>query len=123
MAWITPKTDWGPESTVTYDDMNRIGGNINYLLDAAVVKDDYTASDFVYATEWAAIVSALEQVQELAGMDPELPDYTTSSYNFNLVETILEAAKDPIDLMRLQHLANKYSGEWYADTEIYAGGY
>lgn len=33
MAWETPKTDWTPESGVRAADLNRIEGNLQYLLD------------------------------------------------------------------------------------------
>lgn len=124
MAWQDPFTDWGPGSVVTYEDMNRIGGNLNYLLDRNAVKADYTASDYVFLTEWETIRTALAEVQAYLGMEEDLPDDAVSSYNFNLVETYTLEAKDPVDKRRAQRLANQYAGDgWFSDAEVFTGGY
>ena len=33
MAWVTPKTDWATDDAVGTTDLNRIEGNIDFLLD------------------------------------------------------------------------------------------
>ena len=123
MAWQTPFTNWSAGNSVTADDMNRICGNLNYLLGTNTLSEAWTAADYVYVTDWHDIRDALGNVQTLIGMEQELPDDETSSYNFNLIETYCETAKPIIDLMRLQTLENKFAGEWYADNEIYVGGH
>lgn len=123
MAWITPKTDWSSGDNVTADDMNRICGNLNYLLDEERLTKVYTYKDYVFLTEWQAIASALGDVQTFLGMEADTPDNQTTAYNFNLVESYCEQYKPLVDKIRAQRSANKYVGEWYADTEIYSGGY
>ena len=123
MAWITPKTDWSSGDNVTADDMNRICGNLNYLLDEERLTKVYTYKDYVFLTEWQAIASALGDVQSFLGMETDTPDNQTTAYNFNLVESYCEQYKPLVDKIRAQRSANKYAGEWYADTEIYSGGY
>ena len=122
MSWQTPKTDWGAGDLVTYTDMNRIGGNLNYLLDSNTLRTDFTDADYVYLTDWQDIIDAVEDVQDFLGMDHILPSTSVTSYNFNLVETFCADAKPQVDLIRAQRYANKYAGPWYTDTEIYAGG-
>lgn len=123
MAWVEPKTDWSSGDNVTADDMNRICGNLNYLLDEERLTKVYTYKDYVFLTEWQAIASALGDVQTFLGMEADTPDNQTTAYNFNLVESYCEQYKPLVDAIRAQRSANKYVGEWYADTEIYSGGY
>lgn len=124
MAWQTPKTNWSSVDNATYEDMNRICGNINYLLGEEVLTKVYTADDYVYLPEWLAIVGAFMLVQVAAGIvDPEKPTDAITSYNFNLIESVCLLAKPVIDYKRSQENALNYVGEgWRADSEIYAGG-
>ena len=123
MAWITPKTDWSQGDQVTKDDMNRIAGNLNYLTATASCRTTYTSDDYVYLSDWSDIRDAVQAVQDFLEMEENLPDDSVTSYNFNLVETFCEEAKPLVDLIRKQALANKYAGEFYADNEIYVGGF
>ncbi len=124
MAWITPKTDWIAGDKVTYADMNRIGGNINHLLERYAVKATYTSSDYVYYSRWTAIINAIAEIAGQLGMDYDAPDYQVTAHNFNVVETFLLNAKERLELLRTQTPANVYAGDGhYSDNEIYAGGY
>lgn len=117
MAWITPKTDWTDAEHVTYDDMNRIAGNVNYLAGTSL-KDDYTQDDVVTLTEWKAIITALNDLVENEGytMDGE-PDESTTALNFNTVESITKGTKEWIDLKEYQHVADIYANDdIYPDT-------
>lgn len=125
MAWQEPFTDWSAGALVTPDDMNRITGNLNYLLDESRLKTNYTADDYVFLPDWEAICTAYADVAKFIGASEEdypIPDADATSHNFNLVETFCADAKETVDRMRAQKLANKYVGEWYADTEIFTGG-
>lgn len=124
MAWQTPKTNWSAVDRVTYVDMNRICGNINYLLGEEKLQKVYTPEDYVYLTDWLDIVHAFMLVQVAAAVaDPEHPDDSASSYNFNLIESICLQSKAIIDLKRSQKDALKYVGDgWRVDSEVYAGG-
>lgn len=125
MAWITPKTNWIYSDRVTADDMNRICGNINYLLGEERLQKVYTEEDYVFLSEWVEIVRAFMLVQVAAGIaNPEKPTDAVTSYNFNLIESICLVAKDIIDHKRSQPTAIHYVGEgWRSDSEVYAGGY
>ena len=125
MAWITPKTNWIYSDRVTADDMNRICGNINYLLGEERLQKVYTEEDYVFLSEWVEIVRAFMLVQVAAGIaNPEKPTDAVTSYNFNLIESICRVAKDIIDHKRSQPTAIHYVGEgWRSDSEVYAGGY
>lgn len=124
MAWQTPKTNWNATDSATYMDMNRICGNINYLLGEERLTKVYTSKDYVYHPEWLEIVSAFMLVQVAAGIvDPEKPTDRTTSYNFNLIESVCLLAKPIIDYKRSQENALNYVGEgWRTDSEVYAGG-
>lgn len=125
MAWITPKTNWIYSDRVTADDMNRICGNLNYLLGEERLQKVYTEEDYVFLSEWVEIVRAFMLVQVAAGIaNPEKPTDAVTSYNFNLIESICLVAKDIIDNKRSQPTAIHYVGEgWRSDSEVYAGGY
>ena len=59
MAWTTPKTDrTAPEPKTTATDMNRIGGNLNYIT-GGTFKANYTSNDIVLQTDWTALIEAL----------------------------------------------------------------
>ena len=74
MAWITPKTNWIYSDRVTADDMNRICGNLNYLLGEERLQKVYTEEDYVFLSEWVEIVRAFMLVQVAAGIaNPEKP--------------------------------------------------
>lgn len=123
MAWIIPKIDWVPGDMVTYNDMNRIGNNINYLMESSVAKDNYTASDYVYLTEWQTMTAACATIKALLEMEEDTPTDDTTAENFIAMETFLQSAKTEIEKYWAQRRANKYAGEgWRVDSEIYVGG-
>lgn len=123
MAWQTPKTDWMQGDLVTPADMIRIGGNLNYLTASTSCRTNYTTDDYVFLSDWTAIKTAMQTVMTFIEQPGEIPDDSTTSYNFNLVESFCADAKPIVDLIRVQQYANKYAGEFYADNEIYAGGF
>lgn len=109
---------------VTYVDVNRICGNLNYLLGTNTLPENRTADDYLYKSGWYAIRDAVEDVYEIIGVTPELPDDETSSYNFNLIESFCETAKPIVDELRAQRYANKYVGDgWRVGSEIFVGGF
>lgn len=85
MAWITPITDrMGPKPKTTATDMNRIGGNLNYLTGGSF-KDDYTDADIVLTSDWLKLVEAVQDWNQDVTAE-------TTWTNFNLIEATLEAA-------------------------------
>lgn len=117
MSWITPKTDWLETDRCTYTDINRIAGNVNYLLDSDTLKDDYTQDDVIALTEWEAILEALSGLAEASKYVPEdVPDASTTSLNMNVVEAMILGVKEWINLINAQSVAKIYSGD-----DIYLG--
>ena len=112
MAWITPKTDWAETDFCTYSDMNRIAGNLNYLLDASTLKDDYTQNDVVTLTEWEAIIDAIETLSALYGYDyNDILNNSATAQNFANVETLTLELRNWIDLLVAQKAARAYLGD------------
>lgn len=111
MEWITPKTDWSPNDNVTYEDMNRISGNINYLYQQTIVRTDYTANDIVTLAEWSSIVSAILDLAKGLGVVDAVPDMNVTADNFNDVEELTLATKEMIELIFIQISANIYAGD------------
>ena len=74
MAWITPVTDRGSDARCTYEDMNRIAGNINHLLGSSLPanygQDDDTTTTLVSVTAWNDILSALSSLCIAVGFNP-----------------------------------------------------
>lgn len=132
MSWQTPFTQWTQTSRVTYTDMNRIAGNLNYLLPSANLKDDYTATDFVTVTEWNNICNALVRLITLANVGLRFSPSIILTHNlFNNIERYTGIIYNTLTLYDLQHIADNYAGDdlysssWgsYGNTENYVRGY
>lgn len=131
-TWQEPFTSWTPNSRVTYEDMNRIAGNINYLLPSANLYDQYTASDFVTVTDWENICNALIRLITLSNVNEYFSlTWSLTSGVFNRIERITGAIYDALTIYDLQHVADNYAGDdlyassWgsYGNTENYVRGY
>lgn len=132
MSWQEPFTNWTRNSRVTYADMNRIAGNLNYLLPSANLKDDYTATDFVTVAEWNNICNALVRLITLANVGLRFSPSIILTYNlFNNIERYTGIIYNTLTLYDLQHIADNYAGDdlysssWgsYGNTENYVRGY
>lgn len=132
MSWQEPFTNWTRNSRVTYSDMNRIAGNLNYLLPSANLKDDYTASDFVTVTEWNNICNALVRIITLANVGLRFSPSVILTYNlFNNIERYTGIIYNTLTLYDLQHVADNYAGDdlysasagAYGNTENYVRGF
>ena len=115
MAWITPKTDWSELDRCTYADINRIAGNLNYLLDDDALKADYTQDDVITASEWSDIVDAVVGLvaSEHYYNTDDVPNMDANAFNFNIVEGLTQEIKDWVDLKAKQRDAAAYAGEGY----------
>ncbi len=111
MKWMTPKIDWSPNDNVSYEDINRISGNINYLYQQEILKEDFTENDIVELSQWKAIVSAISELSKGVGVSRTIPDTDTTAENFNDVEELTFATKEMIDLIFKQTVANIYAGD------------
>lgn len=124
MAWTEPKTDWSDDDFFTYEDINRITGNINYLYPAAALKSDYSARDILTLDDWNSVITALGILKAALGTGGELPESETSSSVFNTAESLLSALKVRYDLIALNAAATQYCGQAYASEtpEAYSRG-
>lgn len=117
MAWITPVTTWSGSDRVTYTDLNRIAGNINYLYPLANLNDTYTQNDFFSVSDFAAWTSALEILVAVSGVNGSVPEWTGTAEGMNEIEGLVQAIGDRIELNLLQAPATVYSGD-----DLYASG-
>lgn len=113
MTWITPVTDWVEGDRCSFQDMNRIAGNVNYLHQNAQLKADYTANDFVTVAEWSAILIALAELRQATFLQEEthLPGADMIAGTFNEVEELTLAIYERIGKMLAQKPANIYAGD------------
>lgn len=111
MEWVTPKTDWSPNDNVTYEDMNRIAGNINFLYQQELLKADYTANDIVTINQWSDIVKSITDLSRGVGVDASMSDMDVTAENFNDVESLTLMTKEMFDLIFDQISANVYVGD------------
>lgn len=114
MAWITPKTDWSEIDLCTYEDMNRIAGNLNELAGTSL-KADYTQDDVVTVEEWSDIVDTvlgLVESEHYYNHD-DVPGMDATALNLNIVEGLTQELADWIELKRRQAESAAYAGEGY----------
>lgn len=109
IGWQEPFTDWTPGSLVSYEDMNRIGGNLNWLLNQSTeesVKETWTQDDLVRVDDWKVIIGAIKALSLWAGVEVEIPTTALSPVNFNRAESATLRLKDPVELIWSQE--NRY---------------
>jgi hypothetical protein len=113
MAWQIPVIDRGEGATCLPDDLNRIDGNINYLLGTSL-KTDFNNNDILTIQQWQDIVNntisacgkyGIKYVQE--------PTLDMTSYNFNNVENLLLQCYETLIKWRAQAVTNVYVQNQY----------
>ena len=130
MAWITPKTDWSNGNRFTYEDANRIAGNINFLYPAANLNDSYTKNDFLSTTDFDAWTANLSALVSVSGLTAVVSGYDGTAETFNSIESLLSDLYVRIQLNNEQKVANIYAGDdlfvsnngSYGNTENYSRG-
>jgi hypothetical protein len=123
MKWNEPKTDWTSSDRVTPSDMNRICGNLNVLLPTGNLKEDFTFNDFVTVSQWQSILTALNQLSAVTGLNAPLPGSDMTAETFNQVEGLIQMFKDRIEVLLNQTKASSYSGDSIYAAETYSSGY
>lgn len=124
MAWVDPCTDWAPYDRFTYGDMNRICGNINYLMGVDNLRTDWAQDDILKLADWQPVkntVNALASAVKLTHI--AVTDALTSD-NIDNLETIISELKTPIDLRFMQKRATRHCGDpmLYAGVSVYTTG-
>lgn len=110
MAWVTPFTTWSNEK-MTYSDMNRIAGNVNFLYPGASLKDNYTQNDYLLVSEYAALTNALNALIATSGLNGTVPAWNNTPEVLNSLETLIQDLYDRIALNAAQNVAAAYSGD------------
>ena len=123
MTWKEPKTDWTASDRVTTEDMNRICGNLNVLLPTGNLKENFVLNDFVTVTEWNQILTTLNQLSAVTGLNAPLPGSDMTAETFNQVEELTQMFKDRIEVLLNQTKASSYSGDLIYAAESYSSGY
>lgn len=110
MTWITPVTDWSNGNRFTYEDMNRIAGNINHL-SAAGIKDDYTQDDYLTAEAWLSLTTALSNLVAVTGLNRTVAGWEGTAETINSIEGLTQDLYDRIELINAQASATIYAGD------------
>lgn len=120
--WVEPYLEWSSGSLCGPADMNRISGNINYLLGVDDLKDDYDSNDYVTKSEFEKIVNYINQLLILTGLSYDnLPTMETTADNFNLIESLILDIKNRMVGMEINSVAVKFAGEVYSGDSICGG--
>lgn len=107
MAWIEPVTDrQSGGSLMTYEDMNRITGNVAYLQEAllgsaTMSKTTWTQDDFISVTIWHEIIDSIDEMADMLGvinlgMTDEMI-YTNINYVESLCLQIYNALNNQVE--------------------------
>lgn len=135
MAWITPVTDRTSGSAMlTYEDMNRITGNIGYLYDlcqsmgitiagSRISKTEWTQNDIISVSDWSNLLTCLGNARNAVGYIATDPTYLMTWDNINEVEKQTQAVYTIINAYDNLPRMNHWLGDpYFAGDEINAGG-
>ena len=134
MAWVTPVTDRTDGSAMmTYQDMDRITGNLKWLYDAcvsesipisgsAISKTSWSRNDIIDVTFWAELLDCLDNVCNAISYTPaETATDAMMWDNINVVETIERDCYDVIAAYVYMPRLNHYVGDKLGTDYLYAG--
>ena len=135
MVWITPVTDRTSGSAMmTYEDMNRITGNIGYLYDlcrsdgitiagSRISKTEWTQNDIITRANWSNLLTCLGNARNAVGYVATDPTYLMTWDNINEVEKQTQAVYVIISTYDSLARINHWIGDpHYAGDAINAGG-
>jgi|GEM_PF-6711737 len=124
MAWITPVTGRKSDRIkMTHDDMNRISGNCQYLLNAlsavgllgdAEVKTSWINDEIIYLPDWQKIVRKTNSIKTQLEISTDSVAIDFSYENINQIETIHALAK----AVMTPAADSFYSGEGYSGEGV-----
>ena len=135
MAWITPVTDrTSGSSMMTYEDMNRITGNIGFLYDlcrsdgitiagSRISKTSWAQNDIITRANWSNLLTCLGNARNAVGYIAADPTYLMTWDNINEVERQTQAVYTIIEAYDNLPRINHWIGDsFYAGDPINAGG-
>lgn len=134
MAWVTPVTDrTSGYSRMTYEDMNRITGNLKWLYDecvnssipiagSAISQTNWTRDDIISVTFWAELLGCLENVCTALSYTPKnKATYDMTWNNINVIEDIERLCHDVFVVYDEMPRLNHYVGDMLNTDYLYAG--
>jgi hypothetical protein len=134
MVWVTPVTDRKDGSArMTYNDMNRITGNLEWLYHSiqssgipiagyAISKSHWSRNDIVTARFWKELLTCLENVCTALGYTPkDKVTYHMTWNNINLLEDIERLCHDIFVVYDEMPRLNHYVGDMLSANYLYAG--
>jgi hypothetical protein len=77
----------------------------------------------VTVTEWNQILTTLNQLSAVTGLNAPLPGSDMTAEIFNQVEELTQMFKDRIEVLLNQTKASSYSGDLIYAAESYSSGY
>ena len=134
MSWTTPVTDrTDGTSVMTYQDMDRITGNLKWLYDAcvsssipiagsAISKTSWARDDIITTTFWTELLTCLENVCTALGYSPPIIANSNMTWNnINAVEDIELACYNLLAIYVYLSRLNHYVGDKLGTSYLYAG--
>lgn len=135
MAWVTPVTDrTGGSARMTYEDMNRITGNIAYLYDlcqsagitisgSRYSKTSWTQNDIITKDNWTELMTCLSNAKRAVNYTASTPSNRMRWDNINAVERQTLAVYSIINSYEKLPRMNHWVGDpLYAGDPVNAGG-
>lgn len=125
--WRTPVTDRVAGAMMTYIDMDRISGNIDWLTEqfgargmyigSRPSQTDWTHNDYVTLGQWQELLHILEVLVDVTNLQQVTPGTEETTYqNINNVEDLTLRLRERLDIIdtygELPH---------YVDTEVWTG--
>lgn len=134
MSWTTPVTDrTDGTSTMTYQDMDRITGNLKWLYDAcvsasipiagsAISKTSWARDDIITTTFWTELLTCLENVCTALNYTPPIAANSNMTWNnINAVEDIELVCYNMLAAYVYLARLNHYVGDKLGTSYLYAG--
>lgn len=134
MAWVTPVTDrTDGTAMMTYQDMERITGNLKWLYDtcvsegitisgSAISQTSWSRDDIITTTFWTELLGCLTNVCTAVGYTPgTAADSTMTWQNINNVERIEFDCYDILAAYVFIPRLNHYVGDKLGTSNLYAG--
>ena len=127
MAWLEPVTDRGESSWCLPSDLNRIDGNINYLIGTSL-KTDFDEDDFLTVGQWEDIINNTVSACNKYGIKyTQTPTFDMTSDNFNNVENLLLMCYEMLTLWQKQRATNNYVqnqfSRYVGSVKLYTRGF
>lgn len=122
MAWQEPTLDWSSADRFTFEDMNRICGNLNDLAGDNSLKTTWTNNDFLSLDAWKAVTARITQLTAAANLDPVLIDTRVTAENIQAMEQATADVKIFFDLVQKNSKYPLYTNQAYAGMTYARGG-